>query len=119
MIWIKRLNVYGISNWVILLLFALSIFSTVAQMVGLGIFLPIFEFIFQNGETQGINNQSLPMQYINILIELMGVNATLEWLLTISFLFSLISQVTLFAIAYANAYFLGPMVKNIRNRFFK
>ena len=119
MIWIKRLNVYGISNWVILLLFALSIFSTVAQMVGLGIFLPIFEFIFQNGETQGINNQSLPMQYINILIELMGVNATLEWLLTISFLFYLISQVTLFAIAYANAYFLGRMVKNIRNRFFK
>ena len=37
MIWIKRLNSYGISNWAILLLFVLSFLSMVAQIVGLGI----------------------------------------------------------------------------------
>ena len=37
MIWIKRLNSYGVSNRVILLLFVLSFLSMVAQIVGLGI----------------------------------------------------------------------------------
>ena len=119
MIWIKRLNSYGISNWVILLLFVLSLFSMIAQMVGLGIFLPIFEFIFQDGISQDPDNQNLLLHYVNLLITSITVTVTIESLLITAFIFYLISQIALFAIAYANAYFLGWMTKDIRDKFFK
>ena len=98
MIFIKRLNTYGISNWIIFLLFLLSIFSVFAQMVGLGIFLPIFEYIFQNGIS---NNQNLILRYVNFLISLMNIETTLGSLLIVAFLFYIISQVFLYIIAYA------------------
>ena len=119
MIWIKRLNAYGMSNWVILLLFVLSFFSMLAQMVGLGIFLPIFEFIFQNSETQTDGNQNLLLGYVNLLITSLNISATLGPLLIVAFIFYFISQIALFIIAYANAYFLGWMIKDIRDKFFK
>ena len=119
MIWIKRLNAYGMSNWVILLLFVLSLFSMLAQMVGLGIFLPIFEFIFQNSETQTDGNQNLLLGYVNLLITSLNISVTLGPLLIVAFIFYFISQIALFIIAYANAYFLGWMIKDIRDKFFK
>ncbi len=119
MIWIKRLNAYGVSNWLMLFLFVLSLFSMAAQMVGLGIFLPIFEFIFQGGISQTVDNQNLLLHYVNLLITSMNMNVTLESLLITAFIFYLISQIALFIIAYANAYFLGRMTKDIRDKFFK
>jgi ATP-binding cassette, subfamily B, bacterial MsbA len=120
MIWIKRLNEYGLPNWVITLLIVLSFISMVAQIVGLGIFLPIFEFIFQSGKGELIEgSENLLLNYINIFIESVGFDTSLESLLIIAFLFYLISQIALFIIAYANAYYLGSMTKNIRDKFFK
>lgn len=119
MIWIKRLNAYGMSNWIILLLFVLSFLSMLAQMAGLGIFLPIFEFIFQDSATQTVGNQSILLSYVNLLITSMNISVTLESLLIVAFIFYLISQIALFIIAYANAYFVLLMVKNIKNKFLK
>jgi uncharacterized membrane protein YhaH (DUF805 family) len=95
MIWIKRLNAYGMSNWVILLLFVLSIFSMLAQMVGLGIFLPIFEFIFQNSETHTDGNQNLLLGYVNLLITSLNISVTLGSLLIVAFIFYFISQISI------------------------
>ena len=120
MTWIKRLNEYGVSNWVILLLLVLSFVSMAAQMIGLGIFLPILEFIFQNDVTQEADSsQNLLLNYVNIIVKSLGLSVTLKSLLITAFLFYLISQLALFLIAYLNAYFLGKMTKNIRDRFFK
>jgi ATP-binding cassette, subfamily B, bacterial MsbA len=120
MIWIRRLNEYGLPNWVITLLIFLSFISMVAQIVGLGIFLPIFEYIFQSGKGELIEgSENLLLNYINIFIESVGLDTSLESLLIIAFLFYLVSQIALFIIAYANAYYLGSMTKNIRDKFFK
>ncbi len=118
MIWVKRLNTYGISNWVILLLFILSLFSIIAQMVGLGIFLPIFEYIFQGDSAQTGGDQNVLLKYINLLITSMNISVSLESLLITAFVFYLISQISLFIIAYANSFFLGWMMKDIRDKFF-
>ena len=97
MTWIKRLNEYGVSNWVILLLFVLSFFSMAAQMIGLGIFLPIFEFIFQNDATQAADgSENLLLNYVNLIIKSIGVSVTLESLLLTAFFFYLVSQIALF-----------------------
>lgn len=119
MIWIKRLNNYGISNWAILSLFILSFLAMLAQMIGMGIFLPIFEFIFQGAIEQSDGSKNLILRYIDLLISSMGIDVTLKSLLITAFLFYFISQVLLFIIAYANSYFLGLMIKSIRDKFFK
>lgn len=117
--WIKRLNNYGMSNWIILLLFILSLLSMLAQMIGLGIFLPIFEFIFQNDAAKVESNQSLLLTYINQIIKAMNVSLNLGSLLIVAFGFYLFSQIVLFLIAYANAYYLGELTQKNRNKFFE
>jgi ATP-binding cassette, subfamily B, bacterial MsbA len=118
MIWIRRLNEYGVSNGVILLLFGLSLFAMAAQIVGLGIFLPIFEYIFQSGLTQSVDeSQSILLNFINIIINTIGLKTSLESLLISAFLFYLVSQVAVFVIAYINAYYLGKIIKTVRDRF--
>jgi len=120
MIWIKRLNEYGVSNWVIILLFGLSLFAMLAQMIGLGIFLPIFEYIFQSGSSDSVNeSQSLLLNYINSFINAVGLKTSLESLLVSAFLFYLISQIAIFIIAYVNAYYLGKIIKTVRDRFIR
>lgn len=120
MIWIKRLNEYGVSNWVIILLFGLSLFAMLAQMIGLGIFLPIFEYIFQSGSSDSVNeSQSLLLNYINSFINAVGLKTSLESLLVSAFLFYLISQIAIFIIAYVNAYYLGKIIKIVRDRFIR
>ena len=49
-IWKKRLNDYGVSNLVIVFLFIIAIVSVVAEIVSIGMFLPLFELINQNGK---------------------------------------------------------------------
>ena len=118
MIWIRRLNEYGVSNRVILLLFGLSLFAMAAQIVGLGIFLPIFEYIFQSGLTQSVDESpSILLNFINIIINTIGLKASLESLLISAFLFYLVSQIAIFVIAYINAYYLGKIIKTVRDRF--
>ena len=120
MSWIRRLNEYGISNRVILLLFGLSLFAMAAQIVGLGIFLPIFEYIFQSGPTDSVNESQSPLlNYINLFINAVGLKASLESLLVSAFLFYLISQIAIFTIAYINAYYLGKIIKTMRDRFIR
>lgn len=120
MIWIKRLNQYGVPNLVILLLLSLSFLSMLAQMIGLGIFLPIFDYIFQiDSATLSEKSDNFLLKYVNILIDSFGLESTLENLLIVAFLFYLLSQITLFIIAYTNAYYFGRMIQTIRNKFFE
>ena len=57
-VWINRLSRYGLSKSIILVLFLLSLLSIITQMMGLGIFIPVFEYIFSgnealNGDSKG------------------------------------------------------------------
>ena len=120
MIWIKRLNAYGMGNWIIILLFALSFLSMIAQVVGLGVFLPIFEYIFENDPAQAEStSQNLLVQYVNLIINSIGIELSLLSLLAVAFSFYFASQLSLFFINYANAYFQGMMLKSIQADFFK
>ena len=120
MIWIKRLNEYGVANGIILLLIALSFLSMIAQMVGLGIFLPIFEFMFQNDATPASGeSQNVVLQYIKLMMNTLGISLSLGSLLITAFLFYMISQIALFIIAITNSYYYGRMSKTIKDRFFK
>ena len=117
MIWIERLSRYGLSKTIVATLFILSLLSIVMQMVGLGIFIPIFEYIF-SGDNYIDNNSSIDfVKYIINFVEYIGLNKSIESLLLGSFLFYFISQILNFLIAYINVYYFGKMTKDMRNNF--
>jgi len=98
MIWIKRLNDYGVSNRLIVLLFFIAIVSIIAETVSVGMFLPIFELINQQG-TGGFtdsNTRSSVVEYIRIFIGYVGLDFTIEVLLLLSFGLFLSSKVLLY-----------------------
>ena len=116
--WLDRLSRYGLSKNIVATLFLLSLFSTVTQMVGIGVFIPVFEYIF-NGDkflNDSSNNNGAVFYFVSF-IEYLGIEASLESLLTTTFTFYLISQVFSFVISYVNIYYSGKMVRNMRKDF--
>ena len=55
--WKKRLNNYGLSDLVIALLIIISIISVFAEVVSIGIFVPLFDLISQYG-AEGIDRSN-------------------------------------------------------------
>jgi len=48
-IWKKRLNNYGLSNLIIVFLICIALVSVVAEIVSIGMFLPMLELLNQHG----------------------------------------------------------------------
>ena len=118
--WLDRLNRYGVNNSLIGLLFILSLFSIVTQMVGIGVFLPVFEFIFQGVDIENYEiDQDSFLYYINLIIKMFGFNISLESLLITAFIFFMLGQVMTYFIAVMNVYYLGKITRDIRDSFFK
>ena len=118
MIWIKRLNDYGVSNRLIVLLFFIAIVSIIAETVSVGMFLPIFELINQQG-TGGFtdsNTSSSVVEYIRIFIGYVGLDFTIEVLLLLSFGLFLSSKVLLYFASYIQIYYSSLTVKNMKDR---
>ena len=119
LIWIKRLNIYGLSNWIILLLFLLSFVSIFTQMLGVSIFIPIFEFIFHGNMPNEANADSNKfIYYLQTIISFFGGSVGIESLLITAFVFFLIGQILTYLISIINVYFSGKMTRDMRSKFF-
>ena len=119
LIWIKRLNTYGLSNWVILFLFLLSFVSIFTQMLGVSIFIPIFEFIFHGNMPNEANADSNKfIYYLQTIISFFGGSVNIESLLITAFVFFLIGQILTYLIGIINVYFSGKMARDMRSKFF-
>ena len=119
LIWIKRLNIYGLSNWIILLLFLLSFVSIFTQMLGVSIFIPIFEFIFHGNMPNEANADSNKfIYYLQTIISFFGGSVGIESLLITAFVFFLIGQILTYLIGIINVYFSGKMTRDMRSKFF-
>jgi ABC-type multidrug transport system fused ATPase/permease subunit len=115
-VWINRLSRYGLSKSIILVLFLLSLLSIITQMMGLGIFIPVFEYIFSGNEALNGDSKGSVFYFVTF-IEYLGLSPSLELLLLIAFLFYFISQISNFFIVYVNTYFSGKMVRDMRSNF--
>ena len=63
-IWLNRAYNLGLSNRVIATLVMLSIATTVTEVLGIGIFLPIFQFIRLEGDLNALVADSSLWRYI-------------------------------------------------------
>jgi ABC-type multidrug transport system fused ATPase/permease subunit len=113
--WKKRLNSYGLSNYVIILLVVMAILSTIAELIGIGIFLPIFEMLKDGSLVEPSTSSSNLVLYIYNIFQFFGVEFSLALLLLTSFIFFLFSKVFIYAVNYVRSYYLGFLIKKNRD----
>ena len=116
--WKKRLNYFGLSNLVISLLIAVSMVSVTAEIISIGMFLPLFELINQSG-LEGLESSSSNSElvvYVHNFMNFIGVDVTIEMLLLVSFILFLLRKVLLYITTYIQIYYSGLIVKKMRGR---
>ena len=117
--WKRNLNLYGLQDKVIISLIILVFLSTFAEIIGIGMFLPVFEFIeIQQNVNENINPEGI-LHYINNILLKFGIESSLEIILIIMFSMFFLSKSILFIVSYVKAYYLGKMARDMRNNLLK
>jgi len=114
--WKKRLNNYGLSDSVILLLLVITVVSVISEIISIGIFLPLFELINQNGVESLSNSDSDLVKRIYSFTSLIGLDLTIEILLFSSFILFLSSKVLTYINVYIQQYYRGIIIKSMKDR---
>lgn len=115
-IWKKRLNNYGLSNFVIFLLMAVTIISVISEIISIGMFIPLFELISQYGIGGLENSNSDIVRYVDDFVNFIGLEMSIEILLFLSFSLFVFSKILLYTATYIQAYYYGFIVKNMKDR---
>jgi ABC-type multidrug transport system fused ATPase/permease subunit len=116
--WLHRAQNLGLSSRVIVTLVLLSIVTTATEILGLGIFLPIFQFIRLEGDINALISDSTLWEYIINAFSVINVRPSLAILLILSFGFFLFRQAfTYFRLVYVAAV-KQRIIQKQRNRIF-
>jgi ABC-type multidrug transport system fused ATPase/permease subunit len=115
-LWKKRLNNYGVSDSIIIFLVFVAIISVVAEIISIGIFLPLFELINQHGSEGLADSNSDVVKYIYGFTSSIGLELTVEILLFLSFMLFLSSKVLLYIANYIQVYYRGLVNKNMKDK---
>ena len=90
--WLSQAKNIGLTYKTIFTVLALSFISTITEIFGIGIFLPIFQFIRLEGNLDALAADSLFWIYIIDIFLYFGLEVSLSLLLLISFSFFLSRQ---------------------------
>ncbi len=114
--WIYRVNFFGFSYKVVVTLILLSLSGTVFELFGIGIFLPIFQYISFKGDTDALVEGFPLWQYVIDSFSYIGIDPSLVVLLVLAFIFFLSRQIfTYLTIVYTAAvrHRIAESMKNI------
>jgi len=90
-----------------------------SEIVGIGIFLPIFKFMQMDGSIENLVNDSELWKYIIEIFNFIGVELSLTALLLISFVFIVIRSVLNYLRAIYSAFVSQKLSKELRDYFFR
>jgi ABC-type multidrug transport system fused ATPase/permease subunit len=90
--WKNRARILGLPYRTIIILVVMSLVATVTEIFGIGIFLPIFQFIRFEGDISALVSESSLWQYVINIFSYLGVEPSLLILLLLSFIFFLSRQ---------------------------
>jgi ABC-type multidrug transport system fused ATPase/permease subunit len=110
--WFINANQYGIKFKHILLLTLLSIMSTLSEVIGIGMFLPIFEYMKDKNESGKV---------VSIISDLLGhlnIEVTLVIMLSIAWFLFILRQLFVYYKSVKISKFSNDIVRNIRGRLF-
>ena len=114
--WIYRVKFFGFSYKVVVALILLSLSGTVFELFGIGMFLPIFQYISFKGDTDALVEGFPLWQYVIDSFSYIGIDPSLVVLLVLAFIFFLSRQIfTYLTIVYTAAvrHRIAESMKNI------
>jgi len=114
--WKNKLNNYGLSNHVIILLMTITILSVVSEIISIGMFLPMFELINQYGVNGLESSDSGVINYVNGFVNFIGFDMSVGLLLFLSFVLFVFSKILLYLTTYIQSYYYGFIVKNMKDK---
>jgi len=102
--WFHRARNIGLSTNTIALIVLLSLVSTLTEVLGIGIFLPVFQFIKLEGDMEALVSDSIIWQYLVNVFDYFSFEPSLLILLLISFSFFLGRQLFIYIrVVYTSA----------------
>ena len=110
---IKRANFLGLSSSSALILVALSLLSTITEIFGVGIFLPIFQFINADGDVNLLVADSQLWKYLVKVYEYIGKEINLILLLITTITLFLMRQIFIYIRLIYLAHIRQKMQKNV------
>jgi ABC-type multidrug transport system fused ATPase/permease subunit len=94
--WQQYRKLINLKFYHILILLTMTIVSTFSEMLGLGLFYPIFQYINTDGNLELLTNNSNIWSYILSFIDFIGMEVSLGVLLLFSFTAFLIRQIFMY-----------------------
>ena len=91
--WFQRSKKLSLKKKPIFLLIGMSLMATITEIFGVGIFLPIFQYMRMEGDLQDLVSNAPIWQYVINFFNFIHIQISLAILLITSFLFFLIRQV--------------------------
>jgi ABC-type multidrug transport system fused ATPase/permease subunit len=91
--WFQRSKKLSLNKKPIFLLIGMSLMATITEIFGVGIFLPIFQYMRMEGDLQSLVSNAPIWQYVINFFNFIHIQISLAVLLITSFLFFLIRQV--------------------------
>ena len=90
--WLRRAEKAGLSKRSIVLIILFSLIATITEIFGIGMFLPIFQFIRMEGDINAFIADSVIWQYLVSIFQYFDIKPSLFILLVIAFLFFISRQ---------------------------
>ena len=116
--WAYRANNLGLSYKAIIILILLSLISTITEIFGIGIFLPIFQYINLDGDVNALVEDSVLWRYAINAFDYINLKPTLGMLLALSFFFFVNRQVFTYLRLVYNAAVRQNVSQVLRNKMF-
>jgi hypothetical protein len=91
--WLRRAKSLGLSLKNIVVIIVLSLVSTITEVLGIGLFLPIFQFMRVNGNMDILTEDSDFWQYVVSIFSFFDLQVSLSLMLLISFILIILRQI--------------------------
>ena len=116
--WLSRAQNLGITYSEAVILVFLTLMSTASEILGLGIFLPIFQFIRMDGDLEALAADTNIWNYVINAFGYLNIEISLILLLSLSFVFFLTRQIFTYLRLLYNATVKQRLVQKQRNYVF-
>lgn len=116
--WLSHAKNIGITTNIVILIVSLSLVATITELFGIGIFLPIFQFIRLEGDLNALIADSSVWRYLINVFTYFDLSPTLLILLLISFSLFLSRQLFIYIRIVYTQTIIEKIVQTQRNRLF-
>ena len=102
-LWIKSKKILGLTSKNIIILLVGGVLVSISEVISIGMFLPVFEYMSADGDINILLNEGLYWKYIINASEYVGYSLSLGFLLTLVILAIIVRQVIVYFVTLYDA----------------